>query len=249
MKKENFLMSLLVAVFFLSTTELDAQVGIGTNSPNAQAVLDVSSTSKAFILPRLSTSQRDLSITSPVAGMLIYNTTTSKFQGYTVLPATVASNSSTGADTYVSNDEYPAQTFQVSASTTSFSISFWVNQLYNSFSSGNVTVELYLGTPGGSATLLNTQTTSVTSTGQKTFTVSGVSLSTGTTYFFLVKPTTTFATGWFSLTRSGTGGNPYANGAIYIYENHFGMGWSWSSAYNDDLRFEVTEVGYWVDLH
>jgi hypothetical protein len=249
MKKDNFLMTLLAAVFFLSTTELDAQVGIGTNSPNAQAVLDVSSTSKAFILPRLSTSQRDLSITSPVAGMLIYNTTTSKFQGYTVLPATVASNSSTGADTYVSYEEYPAQTFQVSASTTSFSISFWVDNLYNGFLSGNVTFELYQGTPGGSTTMLNTQTTSVTSTGQKTLTVSGVSLSTGITYFFLVKPTTTFATGWFSLTRSGTGGNPYANGAIYIYSNQPMMGWSWSSAYNDDLRFEVFDLSGWVDLH
>lgn len=231
-------------------TLTQAQVGIGTNSPNAQAVLDLSSTSKAFILPRLSTSQRDLSITSPVAGMLIFNTTTRKFQGYVGSGSsiTVASNSSIGAYTHVNNTEYPAQTFQVSASTSSFSISFWVDQLYNSFSSGNVTFELYEGTPGGSTTLLNTQTNLVTSTGQKTFNVSGVSLSTSTTYFFLVKPTTTFATGWISLTRSGTGLNPYANGAIYIYD---GDGGNWSSAYSDDLRFEITDLASssWVDLH
>lgn len=246
MKKDILSVSLLVAVFFLSTTNLVAQVGIGTNSPHTQAVLDVSSTSKAFILPRLSTSQRDLSITSPVAGMLIYNTTTGKFQGYagSGASATISSSSASGTGTYVSNDYRVAQTFQVSQSTSSFTVSFWVEQLYNSFTTGDVTFEVYQGTPGGSTTLLNTQTTTVTSTGQKTMTITGVSLSTATTYFFLIKPTTTFPTGWFSVTRSGTGTGPYADGSLYTYSGSF-----WTAS-GDDLRFEVTSSGSsWVDLH
>jgi hypothetical protein len=52
-------------------------VGIGTSTPNASAALDVSSTSKGLLPPRMSQPQRD-AIASPAAGLTIYNTTTSK---------------------------------------------------------------------------------------------------------------------------------------------------------------------------
>lgn len=48
-------------------------VGIGTTSPGG--ALDVVSTTKAFLPPRMTTAQRD-AIASPTAGMVIYNTTT-----------------------------------------------------------------------------------------------------------------------------------------------------------------------------
>ncbi len=51
-------------------------VGIGTTSPNASALLDVSSTTKGFLPPRMSQSQRDL--LSPVEGLMVYNMTTKK---------------------------------------------------------------------------------------------------------------------------------------------------------------------------
>ena len=50
-------------------------VGIGTTNPNANAILDVTSTTKAFMPPRMTEAQRD-AIASPAAGMVIYNTTT-----------------------------------------------------------------------------------------------------------------------------------------------------------------------------
>jgi hypothetical protein len=56
-------------------------IGIGTTSPNANAILDVSSTTRAFMPPRMTTSQRD-AITSPTAGMMIYNTTTNVLNFY-----------------------------------------------------------------------------------------------------------------------------------------------------------------------
>jgi hypothetical protein len=57
-------------------------VGIGTTSPHVSAHLDVTSTSRGFLPPRMTTTQRDL-ITTPAAGLVIYNTTTSKLQVYT----------------------------------------------------------------------------------------------------------------------------------------------------------------------
>jgi len=53
----------------------EGNVGIGTTSPNANAILDVTSTTKAFMPPRMTTAQRD-AIASPAAGMVVYNTTT-----------------------------------------------------------------------------------------------------------------------------------------------------------------------------
>jgi hypothetical protein len=57
-------------------------VGIGTTSPTSTAILDVTSTTKGFLPPRMTTTQRD-AISSPAAGLVIYNTTTSKLQVYT----------------------------------------------------------------------------------------------------------------------------------------------------------------------
>ncbi|MDI6767956.1 MAG: hypothetical protein QME52_14140, partial [Bacteroidota bacterium] len=53
-------------------------VGIGTTSP--QGALDVSSTTGAFIVPRMTTAERDALTT--VNGMIIYNTTTNQFNFY-----------------------------------------------------------------------------------------------------------------------------------------------------------------------
>jgi hypothetical protein len=59
-------------VLLLSTFSF-AQVGIGTTSPNASTILELSSTSKGFLLPRMSTEQRN-AISSPAEGLTFYNT-------------------------------------------------------------------------------------------------------------------------------------------------------------------------------
>jgi len=48
-------------------------LGIGTSSPNANAILDVVSTTKAFMPPRMTTAQKN-AIASPTAGMVVYDT-------------------------------------------------------------------------------------------------------------------------------------------------------------------------------
>jgi hypothetical protein len=56
-------------LFSVSTAK--AQVGIGTTTPAASAQLDLSSTKKGFLPPRMTRIQRD-SIDSPAEGLLIY---------------------------------------------------------------------------------------------------------------------------------------------------------------------------------
>jgi uncharacterized protein (TIGR02145 family) len=58
---------------------VSAQVGIGTSNPAASAKLDVTSTTKGFLPPRMSTVQRD-QISSPAVGLIIYNTTTESLE-------------------------------------------------------------------------------------------------------------------------------------------------------------------------
>ncbi|MEN9975862.1 MAG: hypothetical protein RIR36_22 [Bacteroidota bacterium] len=60
----------LVLAFLLYTPSY-AQVGIGTSSPNASAILDVTSENKGFLLPSMPT---NTSISNPVEGLTIYNT-------------------------------------------------------------------------------------------------------------------------------------------------------------------------------
>lgn len=74
--------TLFLYVLFLLISEMSsAQVGIGTTNPEASSVLDVYSTDKGFLMPRLTTVQRN-AIRSPTTGLLIYNTTTSIFNFY-----------------------------------------------------------------------------------------------------------------------------------------------------------------------
>jgi hypothetical protein len=51
-------------------------VGIGTGSPDASALLDLSSTTQGFLAPRMTASQRT-SIASPAVGLLMYDTDSS----------------------------------------------------------------------------------------------------------------------------------------------------------------------------
>ncbi|MDI1304533.1 MAG: ice-binding family protein [bacterium] len=77
--KNNILF--LCVLSLLISEKGNAQVGIGTVTPEVSSALDIHSTDKGFLLPRLTTIQRD-AISSPATGLLIYNTTTSIFNFY-----------------------------------------------------------------------------------------------------------------------------------------------------------------------
>ena len=63
----------IFCLLFIVSLSLKAQVGIGTTNPNASAQLDVSSTTKGFLPPRMTFAQRN-AIASPVQGLIIYCT-------------------------------------------------------------------------------------------------------------------------------------------------------------------------------
>lgn len=56
-------------------------VGIGTTSPNANAIVDMTSTTKAFMPPRMTTTQKN-AIPSPTSGMMVYDSTLNKLCVY-----------------------------------------------------------------------------------------------------------------------------------------------------------------------
>ena len=61
----------LAAVVLTATTY--AQVGVGTTTPNASAALDITSTTKGLLIPRMTTAQRD-AISSAATGLMVYQT-------------------------------------------------------------------------------------------------------------------------------------------------------------------------------
>ncbi len=66
----------LISAILLYSTTLFAQVGINTNNsaPDNSAMLDVKSTNKGFLPPRMSTTQIN-AIPAPAEGLEVYNTT------------------------------------------------------------------------------------------------------------------------------------------------------------------------------
>ena len=61
----------LAAVLLTATTQ--AQVGVGTTTPDASSALDITSTTKGLLIPRMTETQRD-AISSPATGLMIYQT-------------------------------------------------------------------------------------------------------------------------------------------------------------------------------
>lgn len=57
------------------TTAIKAQVGIGTNSPETSSALDISSSDKGFLMPRMTTAQRE-AIIGPVNGLMVFDSDT-----------------------------------------------------------------------------------------------------------------------------------------------------------------------------
>lgn len=61
---------ILVVALLLLSLKINAQVGIGTTNPDPSAVLDVVSTDKGLLLPRIASITN---ITTPVAGLMIFD--------------------------------------------------------------------------------------------------------------------------------------------------------------------------------
>lgn len=77
----------VLSIIVLFISHLNAQVGIGTNTPDNSAILDVSSTQRGLLFPIMTTAQRT-SITSPAAGLHVFDTNTNTawfFDGFNLI--------------------------------------------------------------------------------------------------------------------------------------------------------------------
>ena len=63
------------AILLLASPSLSAQVVVGGTVPDPSAILDIQSTDKGFLWPRMNTSERN-AIISPAKGLIIFNTAT-----------------------------------------------------------------------------------------------------------------------------------------------------------------------------
>lgn len=64
---------MLCSVFGFSTTFAQKNVGIGTTTPDNSAVLDINSSDKGLLIPRMSLQQRN-AINNPADGLMVYQT-------------------------------------------------------------------------------------------------------------------------------------------------------------------------------
>lgn len=82
MKKTNIMKKTLLSIGLLAFSFIaTAQVGVGTASPDASAALEVVSTSKGLLIPRMTTAQRT-AISSPATALMVFDTDTNSFWYY-----------------------------------------------------------------------------------------------------------------------------------------------------------------------
>ncbi len=78
----------LLCMGFLVFMPAYSQTAIGGISPDPSAMLDVNSTTKGVLFPRMSTAERDL-ITNAATGLMIFNTTENRLQINLGIPGNV----------------------------------------------------------------------------------------------------------------------------------------------------------------
>jgi hypothetical protein len=206
-------------------------VGIGTTAPAANAALEISSTSKGLLLPRLTTTNRS-SITSPEPGLLIFNSTTGKAQVYSSTEATwVDYATSNGVAWDVTSSNSRQHTFTAPSSEALSKITI---NVYNAVTSGTLTATIYSGT-GILGTNLGSATCAVSSSGSNSFTFSSpISMTASSTY------TIYFTTsGSTNIQIWADQNNPYSGGGM-ILSNII-------TAYDFDMT--LYSSGSWIDLH
>ena len=77
--KTKFL--ILITLAFIGLSNLYAQVGIGTETPDPSAKLDITASDKGVLPPRLTTAERD-NISNPAEGLAIYNTDNDRLESW-----------------------------------------------------------------------------------------------------------------------------------------------------------------------
>ena len=181
--------TLLASVVFTATTY--AQVGIGTTNPNTSVALDITSTTKGLLPPRMTYAQRQ-AISSPATGLMIYCT-----------------DCGNGEPQYYSGAEWKNMIGTVT-SVAALTLGTTGTDLSSSVANGATTPVITLNVPDASATARGVITTGTqTIAGAKTFndylTIASTTSSNSTT------------SGAFILDGgAGIGGNVNVGGALEV---------------------------------
>ncbi|XLS29781.1 cell wall anchor protein [Flavobacteriaceae bacterium M23B6Z8] len=72
-KKSRLAYAIFSALIFVLSFQLNAQVGIGTTTPDPSAVLDITSTTQGLLTPRMTTAERT-AIATPAQGLMVFDT-------------------------------------------------------------------------------------------------------------------------------------------------------------------------------
>jgi len=226
----------LIAAFSIASIQLFSQVGIGTSAPDASAVLEVQSTQKGLLIPRMTTSQRD-AISSAPEGLLIYNTTSNQFEARrkgrlperTIIDYMPASPSgSTGG-----NGAWQAFTATESGYLTKITL-YQNNGMQNPTTTFDWSMTLYSGVTSTNGSSLSGGTI----IGYTTMTLPANGTAALRDYVF--DPPIHVETGtkyWFKISELTSGGyytNTYFNSSDVYLNND-----TWVGGFNRDLTFQV----------
>lgn len=224
---KKFLTLALALSSLAALAQQSGNVGIGTKNPDPSAILDLSSTTKGLLLPRMTQAQRN-AIKNPVAGLIVFQTDqgigTYTYDGTTWQPSNARESSALVAGPWDKQGNAIDGT-DFLGSTNGVSLVFKVNNQRSGlidFGFGNTLFGYRAGialTPSGSNGVNNlaqgNQALQATTTGAYNVAVGGAAL------YSNVSGSNNTAIGYTSLFTNKGGGNT-AIGAATLYTNDTG---------------------------
>jgi len=226
-------------------------MAIGSPTINPDAALEIKSTTGAFLLPRMTTEERDALHASE--GMVIYNTELQKFQGFAgdSGTATIALSEVSMATYFIGDDgvntEYVAQTFTPQFTGYLQRFEFNVSSLSPGF---QLTIELYEGDTPGTGFFFDQKVVTINALGLNTVNYAPTFLlSDSQVYHFILKPTMVSSDILGILQSNTLPEGEHAGGTLFSFDS--GSGAFIPSASND-IDFKVSSLintQGWVNLH
>lgn len=219
-------------------------IGIGTATPNTSALLEVNSTNRGILIPRMTTAQRT-AIASPATGLLVFDNNTNTFWFYNGAGWIEMLNSATGWSLTGNAGTNPAVNFigttdntniilkrnnvqsgLIGISNTSFGLNA-LNPATTGFSNtANGVNALTSNTAGIQNTAIGNNALASNTTGSANSAIGVTALSTNTT------GGNNTATGFAALAFNTTGGSNTANGAYTLSSNTTGINNTANGAYS-----------------